>query len=176
MTVAAGHAAKLPLQAQPWLPRPLGKIRDAIASLPADPLQALTQAQSLAQAGWDETELGLLGRKVRAVLKAAPAALAVAARSEGLLPIRLLMLSASTASHLTDALIGTAIRYGFLLEVIFVEYQEPEPWLEGNCDALKKNPPDFTLLASDDRMLKLAAPLGDEEASSQAIEAALGRL
>jgi FkbH-like protein len=166
----------LPLQALPWLPRPLGKIRDAILSLPADPLQALRQAQALAQAGWDEAELRLLGRKVRAVLKAAPAALAAAARSEGLLPIRLLMLSASTVSHLADVLIGTAIRYGFLLEVTFVEYQEPEPWLEGNRDQLKKNPPDFILLASDNRMLKLVAPLGDEQASTQAIEAALGRM
>jgi FkbH-like protein len=167
---------KLPLQALPWLPRPLKKMRDQIGSLPADPLAALRAAQSLAQAGWEEADLRLLGRKVRGILKAAPAALAAEARKRGLVPIHLLMLSASTSSHLADALIGTAIRFGFLLDVTLVEYEEPEPWLEANRDALKQNPPDFVLLASDNRILKLASPLGDEEAAKQTIDAALGRI
>jgi FkbH-like protein len=175
-TRSAGQPAKLPLPALPWLPRSLKKMRDAIGALPADAVAALKAAQALAQAGWDEADLRLLGRKVSAVLKAAPATLAAELRAEGLLPIRLLILSASTASHLTDALTGTAIRYGFLLNVIMVEYQEPEPWFEGNRDALKHNPPDFVLLASDNRMLKLIAPLGDEEASRRTIDAALGRI
>jgi FkbH-like protein len=170
----------LPLHALPWLPRPPRKIRDVAGSLPADPLAALTTAQSLAQAGLDEAELRLLGRKVRGVLKSAPAALSGAlgadARKQGLVRVRLLILSASTASHLTDALIGTAIRFGFLLDVTAVEYEEPEPWLDRNRDELKNNPPDFVLLATDNRMLKLAAPLGDEEASRLAIDAALGRI
>jgi FkbH-like protein len=175
-TVSARHAAKLPLQALPWLARPLNKIRDAIGSLPADPLQALKTAQSLAQAGWDEADLRLLGRKVRGVLKAAPANLAAEARTHGLLPIHLLILSASTASHITDALIGTAIRYGFLLDVTSVEYEEPEPWLDAHREQLKTNPVDFVLLASDSRMLKLVSPLGDEQASARTIDAALGRI
>ena len=141
-----------------------------------EPIAALTAAQSLAQAGLDETELRLLGRKVRGVLKSAPAALGAEARKQGLVPIHLLILSASTASHLTDALIGTAIRFGFLLDVTLVEYEEPEPWLDRNRDELKKNPPDFVLLATDNRMLKLVSPLGDEEAARQAIDAALGRI
>jgi FkbH-like protein len=175
-TASARHAAKLPLQALPWLARPLNKIRDAIGSLPADSLQALKAAQSLAQAGWDEADLRLLGRKVRGVLKAAPAGLAAEARTHGLLPIHLLVLSASTASHITDALIGTAIRYGFLLDVTSVEYEEPEPWLDAHREQLKTNPADFVLLASDSRMLKLVSPLGDEQASARTIDAALGRI
>ncbi len=175
-TVSARHAAKLPLQALPWLARPLNKIRDAIGSLPPDPLQALKAAQSLAQAGWDEADLRLLGRKVRSVLKAAPANLAAEARAHGLLPIHLLLLSASTASHITDALIGTAIRYGFLLDVTSVEYEEPEPWLDAHREQLKTKPIDFVLLASDSRMLKLVSPLGDEQASARTIDAALGRI
>lgn len=175
-TVSARHAAKLPLQALPWLPRPLKKVRNEVGSLPIDPLAALSAAQSLAQAGWDEADLRLIGRKVRGVLKAAPAALAAEGRKQGLVTIHLLILSASTASHLIDALIGTAIRFGFLLDVTLVEYEEPEPWLDRNRDALKKSPPDFVLLASDNRMLKLVSPLGDEEASKRAIDAALGRM
>jgi FkbH-like protein len=151
-------------------------MREVIGSLPSDAPQALRSLQALAQSGWDEAELGLLGRKVSGVLKSAPADLALEARKHGLVPVKLLILSASTASHLTDALIGTAIRFGFLFEVTLVEYQEPEPWCEANRDALKNDPPDFVLLASDSRTLKLAAPLGDEEASNQAIEAALGQL
>jgi FkbH-like protein len=175
-TVSARHAAKVPLHALPWLPRPPRKLRDEIGSLPADPLAALIAAQSLAQAGLDEAELRLLGRKVRGVLKSASAALGVAARKQGLVPIHLLILSGSTASHLTDALIGTAIRFGFLLDVTVVEYEEPEPWLDRNRDQLKNNPPDFVLLATDGRMLRLVSPLGDEEAARQAIDAALGRI
>jgi FkbH-like protein len=174
--VSAKRAPKLPLQALPWLPRPLQNIREELGALPADPLEALRAAQALAQAGWDEPELRLLGRKVRGVLKSAPASVAAEARKQGLVPLHLLILSASTASHLTDALIGTSIRFGFLLDVTLVEYDEPEPWLDANRDGLSKNPPDFVLLASDNRMLKLVAPLGDEEASTRAIDAALGRI
>ena len=175
-TVPARAAANPPLQALPWLARPLHKIRDAIASLPSDPLPALQAAQLLAQAGWEETDLRQLGRKVRGVLKAAPVTFAAEARAQGLIPIHLLVLSASTASHITDALIGTAIRYGFLLHVTLVEYEEPEPWFAANREVLKQNPVDFVLLASDSRMLRLASPLGDEQAAAQTIDAALGRI
>jgi FkbH-like protein len=151
-------------------------MRDEIESLPADPLAALETTRALALAGWDEADLRLLGRKIRSVLKSATPDLAAEARPRGLVPIHLLILSASTASHFTDALIGTAIRFGFLLEITLVEYQEPEPWLEAHRDHLKNNPPDFVLLASDSRMLKLVSPLGDEEASKRTIDAALGRI
>ena len=86
------------------------------------------------------------------------------------------MLSASTASHLPDALIGTAIRFKILLDVTIAEYEEPEPWLERNRGELKATPPDFVLVASDNRMLSLASPLGDEAAAEQTIEAALARI
>ena len=67
------------------------------------------------------------------------------------MPIRLLILSSSTVSHLCDALIGTALRYRFLLDVVIAEYEEPEPWLERNRDKLKASPPDFVLVATDSR-------------------------
>ena len=95
------------------------------------------------------------------------------ARKQGLVPLHVLILSASTASHLTDAMIATAIRFGFLLQVTAAEYEEPESWLGRNRDALKQNPIDFVLLASDHRMLKLAAPLGEAEAAKQAVDIAL---
>jgi FkbH-like protein len=175
-TGSAGHLLRVPLHALPWLPRLPKKMRDAIGALPADPLAALQVAQSLAQAGLDETELRLLGRKVRTILKSALAMLPAEVRKQGLVPVHLLILSASTASHLTDPLIGTAIRFGFLLGVTLVEYEEPEPWLEAHRDELEDNPPDFVLLASDNRMLKLSAPLGDEEASTRTIDATLDRI
>ena len=169
-------ATSLPVQTLPWLPRAAGKMRDRIAALPPEPLQALLDLQSLAQEAWSEADLRLLGRKIRTILKSAPASLAAEARQRGLTQIRLLVLSASTASHLSDALIGTAIRFRFLLDVTIAEYEEPEPWLARNHDALKKSPPDFVLLASDHRMLKLTSPLGDAAAAEQVIEAAVARI
>jgi FkbH-like protein len=172
----ARSAAKLPVQALPWLARPSGKMRDSIAALPADPLAALGAIRLLAQAGWEETELRRLGRKIRGILQSAPPSFAADARRQGLVPLHLLILSASTANHLADSLIGTAIRFGFLLQLTIAEYEEPEPWLERHRDELRKNPPDFVLVASDNRMLRLAAALGDEEASARAVEAALAQV
>jgi hypothetical protein len=128
---------KIPLQALPWLPRPPAKLRDELVSRPADPLQALKFLQSLAQAGWGEADLRLLGRKISGILKSAPASLAAEARKYGLVRIRLLILSASTVSHLSDAPIGTAIRFRFLLDIPVAEYEEPEPWCERNAHELK---------------------------------------
>ena len=166
----------MPLQALPWLPRPLAKLRDELASLPADPLQALKFLQSLSQTGWGEADLGLLGRKISGILKSAPATLAAEARKHGLVRIRLLILSASTASHLCDALTGTALRFRFLLDVTVAEYEEPEPWCERNARELKDNPPDFVLVASDSRMLRLASALDDAAAAAQVVEAAIARV
>jgi FkbH-like protein len=172
----ATHSAKPPLQALPWLPRPSGKMRDRLASLPAEPLEALLFLHSLAQAAWGEADLRLLGRKISNIVRSAPANLAAEARKQGLVPVKILIFSASTASHLSDALIGTAIRFKFLLEVRVAEYEEPEPWLERNSGELKETPPDFVLVASDSRMLKLACPLGDEAAATQVVEAAIRRI
>jgi FkbH-like protein len=172
----AASRVKLPPQALPWLPRPARKMRDAIAALPADTLEALQAARLLAQAGWDEPDLRLLGRKIRTLLKTVPADFATKARKQGLVPLHLLILSASTASHLGDALIATAIRFGFLLQVTVAEYEEPESWLARNGDALKQTPVDFVLLASDYRMLKLTSPLGDEETAKRAVEIALRQI
>src|SRR5689334_10782278 len=139
-------------------------------------MQALISLQSLAQAGWGEAELRSIGRKVRGILKTAPANFGSEARAQGFVPIRLLVLSASTASHIADALIGTAIRFRLLLDVVVAEYEEPEPWLERNSAALKDNPPDFVLVASDGRMLKLASPLDDDAGAEQMIDGAVARI
>jgi FkbH-like protein len=151
-------------------------MRDRIASLPSEPLQALLSLQSLAQAAWGEADLRLLGRKIRSIVKSAPSGFAAEARLSGLAQVRLLVLSASTASHISDALIGTAIRFKLLLDVTIAEYEEPEPWLERHGRELKENPFDFVLVASDNRLLKLASPLGDEAAAEQTIDAAVARI
>jgi hypothetical protein len=59
-TVAADPSARIPLSALPWLPRPSAKMRDRLATLPAEPLPALLFVQSLAQAAWGEADLRLL--------------------------------------------------------------------------------------------------------------------
>jgi len=174
--VSNSPSAKLPLQAQPWLPRPAARLRDELASLPAEPLPALKFLHAQAQAGWGEADLRLLGRKIIGILKSAPADFAAEARQHGLLRLRLLILSASTASHLADVLTATAIRFGFLADVTVAEYEEPEPWFERNAHELQANPPDFVLVASDSRMLSLKSALDDPAAAAQAVEAAIARL
>lgn len=174
--VSTISSTKIPLSALPWLPRPSGKMRDRLASLPAEPLEALLYLHAVAQAAWGEADLRLLGRKVTSVIRSAPANFAAEARKHGLAQVRILILSASTASHLSDAMIGTAIRFKFLLAVTMAEYEEPEPWLERNRDELKENRPDFVLVASDSRMLKLSSSLGDEAAATRVVEAAIGRI
>jgi FkbH-like protein len=174
--VSTNHVAKIPLQALPWLPRPSAKMRERIAPLPTEPVEALSFLQALAQAAWGEADLRILGRKIGGIMRSAPANFAAEARKHGLLPVRILILSASTASHISDALVATAIRFKFVLDVTIAEYEEPASWFERNRDVLKENPPDFVLLASDGRMLKLASPLGDEAAAAQMIEAAVARI
>ena len=71
-------------------------MRDEIAGLPEDAMQALLAARSLAQAGWDEPDLRLLGRKIRGILTSAVPGFGGQARQQGLVPLRLLILSAST--------------------------------------------------------------------------------
>jgi FkbH-like protein len=151
-------------------------MRDELALLPADPLEALLALQSLAQAAWNDADLRLLGRKVSNILRSAPNSLRAEAKMRGLVPLRLLMLSASTASHISDALIGTAIRFRFLADVTIAEYEEPEPWLDRNKHELKDNPPDFVLVASDGRMLKLDSPLDDGAAAAQIVKTAVARI
>jgi FkbH-like protein len=151
-------------------------MRDELAQLAADPMEALLSLQSLAQAAWGEADLHLLGRKVFGILRAAPATLRAEARKRGLIPVRLLILSASTASHIGDALIGTAIRFRLLLELTIAEYEEPEPWLDRNKDALRDSPPDFVLVASDSRILKLVSPLDDRDAAAQIVGTAVARI
>jgi FkbH-like protein len=174
--VSANPAEKIPLSALPWLPRPQGRMRDALASLPIGPIEALSRLQCLAQSAWGEADLRLLGRKITSIRKSAPSSLDADARKQGLVPVRLLILSASTASHLGDALIGTALRHRFLLDVIIAEYEEPEPWFERSRDRLKESPPDFVLVATDSRTFSLASPVGDGTAAADTVEAAIARI
>jgi FkbH-like protein len=173
---STNQPTRIPLQALPWLPRPSAKMRERIAPLPTEPVEALIFLQSLAQAAWSEADLRILGRKIGGIMRSPPANFAAEARKHGLLPVRILILSASTASHVSDALVATAIRFKFLLDVTIAEYEEPASWLERNRDTLRENPPDFVLVASDSRMLKLASPLGDEAAAAQVIETAVLRI
>jgi FkbH-like protein len=138
-------------------------------------LGALLEARALARLGWDEPSLRTLGRKVRRVLGALGGSPSSDLRDAGLSPLRLLLLSPTTASHMADVLIGTAIRFDFLLELQIAEYEEPQSWLDRNRAELEVRPPDFVLVAIDRRMMALASPLGDERAADEAIRAALDR-
>ena len=91
--VSTNQPTRIPLQALPWLPRPSAKMRERIAPLPAEPVEALLFLQSLAQAAWGEADLRILGRKIGGIMRSAPANFAAEVRKRGLLPVRILILS-----------------------------------------------------------------------------------
>ena len=73
-TVSTIFSRNCLLQALPWLPRPAGKLREQISRCCRPTrCEALRILQSLAQAAWGEAELRSLGRKIRGILKSAPA-------------------------------------------------------------------------------------------------------
>ena len=55
------------------------------------------------------------------------------------------IISSNTVSHLVDALRGTALRAGILLDCRIVEYVDPELWLGTNAAMLTDDPPNATL-------------------------------
>jgi FkbH-like protein len=161
----------------PWLPvadaHAFSRLKEGAAVAGQDGLRLL---QTLSNYGWSEPELRRLGRQASKTLAGLAVDRAVAARSAGLVPFRLLVLSSNTLSHAADALRGTALRVGIALDLHIVEYEQPEVWIGANGAVLADQPPDATLISLDRKILGLKSQPGLAEESEAAIEQALERV
>lgn len=166
----------------PWLPKPA---QDTVALMKATSgdggLADVAALRAVVQHGWGEAELRSIARKAKKALAAAGIAQSVpdvrsVAKAAGLAPFRLLIVASNTANHLADALAGSALRSGILLDVVVAEYEAPETWLTANAASLAASAPDATLLALDRKALNLKAVTGDAASADAAISQALERL
>jgi FkbH-like protein len=101
------------------------------------------------------------------------------ARSDGkaldpLTPFRLAVLSNSTIDMIVPALVASAARHGIALEVIQPSYDQVAQEALTPDSKMNSSKPDAVLLALDYRALPLKLSLGDAEASSAAVQGAIG--
>jgi FkbH-like protein len=165
------------LYERPWLPAPTPAERDEITRLDwHDGQAAIVRLAALSERCWNESELGVIGRKVRKFVKSQGAGWREDAKKAGLSPLSLLMLFSSTASHLVEPLMASALARGIVLNCDIVEYQEPEVWLAQNIARLGEEPPNATLISLDRNSLRLQAAIGDAADAEACIQSAVNRV
>lgn len=149
----------------PWLlPAPHG-IRSDIKALRKDCETDASRLIALSQHDLDLNQLGQLG--------AAVAARMPDLRATTLRPMKLAVAATHTLDFMVDALPGTALRHGLLLEVFQAEYgQNAQAVLDGSSP-LNAFGPDLVWLAFDPHALGLAQPRLEEGGADKAVAAAL---
>ena len=90
----------------------------------------------------------------------------------GLTPFRLALLGNATTSILAPALIASAARYGFLLEVVEAPYDQSMQAAVDPDSQINRSSPDLALLAFDQRLVSLPENMADAAAAGAAVEAA----
>lgn len=93
-----------------------------------------------------------------------------------LTPFRLGLLSNSTVDFLVPALVATAVRHGFALEVIRGNYDQPFQDAVSPDSMVNSSAPHATLVAIDHRGLPLAASPGDPVAAQASVQNSLHHL
>jgi len=162
----------------PWLIGPSAEDREQLTRLTGmDGSEQIVALRRLVDRGWNESDLGSMGRKIRKALGSSVSSRVEVAQSAGCISFSLLIISSNTVNHLVDALCASALRAGILLDCRIVEYQEPETWIGGNRELLAADPPDATLLALDRSSVQLhQIPIGDSVRAEARVEAALDRV
>jgi FkbH-like protein len=158
-----------------WLPRPpedfpvrvkAAVASSAVASPEDQPGRAL---QALAAHALSLNQLSKLAASI------------AKARSDGrslapLLPFRLAVLSNSTAGMIVPALVATAARHGFELEIVEPSYDQVAQEALTPESKVNSAKPDAVLFAIDYRALPLTLSPGDASAASATVEGALAYL
>lgn len=161
----------------PWLPQPTQNEREAWKQFgDLEGLADIGRLAALSGRRWNDAELAAIGRKLRKMIRGAANGWQAEARALGFSPVSLLMLYSSTASHMIEALMATALRYGIILDCRVVEYQEPEVWITQNADQLRQTPTDAIVLSLDRHALRLHAQLNDADDATRAVDAAVSRI
>jgi FkbH-like protein len=166
------------VQDLPWLIEPTAEERERLVGLSSiDDPQLLATLRALVERNWNETSLRSIGRKLRKIFPSDRSSLNQLAQNSGCISLSLLIISTDTVNHLVDALCGSALRVGILLDCRIVEYQQPEAWIAANHEHLASEPPDVTLLALNRNSVQLdQSVLGDPAGAESCVSAALDRI
>lgn len=155
-----------------WLPEPSEKDIDDARNLSRAKIDVGTLVR-LSSVGWNAGGLRRLARYAASIRTSAePKAL----ERSNLQLVRVLMFCNATATHLVDAVVGTALRHGLLLDVMLAEYEEPEAFLSRNQATISTFAPDIAIVAFDVHAFALHPVLGDAEAADEAAGRAVARL
>ena len=156
-----------------WLPQPGAKDIESLRNLAEKDADVDTLLR-LAQLNWDAAGLRRLATSVRR-LQQSPQTQQLLEQSN-LQRIRVIVFSNATAKHLAESLTGTGLRHGLLLDVMTIEYEEPEVSLQRHRERIAAFAPDISIVAMDVHAFALGPMLGDPVAADEAARRAVGRL
>lgn len=149
----------------PWLLPAPGDVRVQIKAIRTDRATDSAGLIGLARHALDCNQLGQLGK-------------AVAARRDDLVattlrPVRLAIAATHTLDLLADALPGTGLRHGVLIDLYQADFGQTAQAVLDPSSALHSFAPDFVWLAFDPAALGLARPRLDADGGEQAVRSAL---
>ena len=152
-----------------WLPRAPEDFAERVRALTNSSEELGSGLQSLASHALNLNQLTKLAKKI------------VRAQAEGrpltpLIPFRLAVLSNSTIDLIVPALVASAARRGVCLEIIAPSYDQVAQEAFTPDSKVNSSKPDAVLIALDYRALPLKPSLGDGEASTAAVQGAIGYL
>lgn len=143
-----------------WLPRPeTSEIAQFKELLVAPGGGDIDLWRRLLANHWSESELRRAGQRVRGCVEAGPGA-----STTGIVPMRMLVLASHTFSHMSDAVIASALRHSVALEIEKVEYIGPEGWLLD--EANRADNYDIVLIAADAAAWRLPHDVGTDESEA----------
>ena len=151
-----------------WLPRVPADFTSRLKAMELSSTPA-SEMQALAGFGLNLNQLTNLARAVHK------------ARTDGkslepLIPFRLAVLSNSTIDLIAPALVASAARHGIALEIIQPAYDQVAQEALTPDSKVNSSKPDAVLFALDYRALPLKNSLGDQDASTAAVQGCLGYL
>jgi FkbH-like protein len=152
-----------------WLPRAPREFSESVRAL----------GRSSGPVGNEMRRLALHGLDLNQLTKLANAMVIVREKNislDPLEPFRLAVLSNTTIDLIAPALVASAARFGFALELVQPSYDQVAQEALAPNSKVNLSRPDAVLLALDYRALPLNCNLGDAEAASACVQAALGYL
>ena len=149
-----------------WLPSAPADFTDRCKKLATSEVSIGNALKALATHALDENQLARLGRSI-AVAREKNCSMVP------LRPFRLGLLGNGTLDFISAALVATAARHGFALDVVRGGYDQflQDALLPGS--EVNQAKPEAVLLALDHRALSLGHRLGDQGAAARSIEAAV---
>lgn len=150
----------------PWLLPAPADFRARVKALRAAASVDARSLSALASYALDLSRLGQIGKIVETN--------AEALRAEGRLrPIRVGVAASNTADLVAEALPGTGLRHGLLVEVHQTDFGQMAQEILSPNSELAQSKPDFVLLGLDPQALGLSQPILNDEEAEQAVRSAI---